>query len=687
MPARPGLHDNVRFLRGVGPSVSVKLERLGIVTVGDLLYHFPRDYEDRRHIVYLRDVQDGQRVTCRVVVAGHSNFQYRGRRHLRIKVADPSGHAYLYCFNRNFLRDTLKTGLAFYLTGTASRKKGGLLFSQFDYTLGDEDQELRILPIYPLTAGLSQKKLRSLIEIALDAASEQIGDEIPEVIRNGYKLESRRELIRTVHYPEDVDAIRRAREGISYEEFFKYQLAIGLLKHKKVKVHKERIPIEGKLKHAFLSNLAFELTAAQKRVLQDCENDMSGPAPMNRLIQGDVGSGKTVVSLICALDALEREGQVALMAPTEVLARQHFGRVKGYLSDLSVKTEFLSGAVRGELRDNVLQSLVSGDIQVIVGTHALFSDSVKYHDLALVIIDEQQKFGVLQRGSLRGKGDHPDCIVMSATPIPRTLSMTLYGDLDVSVIDELPAGRGSINTEIVKQAKIETVYKKVREEVEGGRQAYFIYPLIEESLKSDLKNAMDAYDKLKREVYPDLSVGLIHGRMGDEEKEEVMRAFSAGAYQILVSTTVIEVGIDVSNATVMVIEQAERFGLSSIHQLRGRIGRGEHDSYCFLVPDRSTGRESFNRLMILRDTLDGFKIAEWDLKLRGPGELIGRKQSGVPSFIIDSLDVNTKLISKAQKDSRRYLEGEIGTAEEREAFLDVFVQTRSFRDAVLYFGG
>jgi ATP-dependent DNA helicase RecG len=687
MPAHPGLHDNIQYLRGVGPSVSEKLERLGITTVGDLLYHFPRDYEDRRHITYLRDAQDGQRVTCRVAVSGHSTFQHRGRRHLRIKVADPSGHAYLYCFNRNYLRDTLKVGSTFYLTGTASRRKGGLLFSQFDYAFGGEDEELRILPLYPLTAGLSQKKLRSLTEHALNLVGDQVRDEIPENIRKGYRLKSRRELIRTIHYPDDIDSLRRAREGVSYEEFFKYQLAIGLLKDKKVKIQKTRTPIEGKMKNRFLASLPFELTGAQKRVLEECEQDMSSPSPMNRLIQGDVGSGKTVVSLICALDTIERGGQVALMAPTEVLSRQHFARVKSYLSDLAVRTEFLSGAVRGELRDEVLEGLMRGDVQVIVGTHALFSNTVVFHDIALVIIDEQQKFGVLQRGSLREKGDHPDCIVMSATPIPRTLSMTLYGDLDVSVIDEIPAGRGVIKTEIVKQAEIEKVYRKVREEVEKGRQAYFIYPLIEESLKSDLKNAMNAYDKLKSEVYPDLSVGLIHGRMNDEEKQEVMRTFTGGEYQILVSTTVIEVGIDVSNATVMVIEQAERFGLSSIHQLRGRIGRGEHDSYCFLVPDRSTGRESFNRLMILRDTQDGFKIAEWDLKLRGPGELIGRRQSGVPSFIIDSLDVNTRLIARAQKDSRRYLKGEMGSEEERRRFLDGFIQSRSFRDAVLYFGG
>ncbi len=687
MPAPPGLHDNIQYLKGVGPSVSEKLSRLGIFTVSDLLYHFPRDYEDRRNITYLRDVQDGQRVTCKVTVSGHSDFQYRGRRHLRIKVVDPSGHAYLYCFHRNYLRDKLKVGSTFYLTGTASRRKGGLLFSQFDYAFGGGEEELRILPIYPLTANLSQKKLRSLTAYALEALGEQIQNEIPEIIRSGYNLGNRKDMIQTIHYPEDMDVLRRAKEGISYEEFFKYQLSVGILKDKNVKIQKSRAPITGRLKDRFLESLPFELTRAQQRVLAELEEDMSRPSPMNRLIQGDVGSGKTIVSLICALDTIERAGQVALMAPTEVLARQHYGTVKTYLNDLGIQTGYLSGSVRGVQRDGLLDGLRGGDVHFIVGTHALFSEDVPYHDLGLVIIDEQQKFGVLQRGSLREKGDHPDCIVMSATPIPRTLSMTLYGDLDVSIIDELPAGRGEVKTEIVRQAEIEKAYRKVREEVGKGRQAYFIYPIIEESIKSDLKNAMEAYDRLKGEVFPDLSVGLIHGRMDDPKKETIMEAFKNGAHQILVSTTVIEVGIDVANATVMVIEQAERFGLSSIHQLRGRIGRGAHDSYCFLVPDRSTGRESFNRLMILRDTQDGFRIAEWDLKLRGPGELIGRRQSGIPSFIIDNLDINTKLIARAQKDSRRFLNGELGNEDECQHYLADFMKSQSFRDAVLYFGG
>jgi ATP-dependent DNA helicase RecG len=375
------------------------------------------------------------------------------------------------------------------------------------------------------------------------------------------------------------------------------------------------------------------------------------------------------------------------MAPTEVLAQQHFNTVKAFLDGLEINVAFLSGSIRNAARKEILDLLSSGGTDILVGTHALFSEDVKFRNLQLVIIDEQQKFGVLQRGRLREKGEHPDCLVMSATPIPRTLSMTLYGDLDVSVIDEMPAGRGEVKTAIVKQAEIDKVYKKVREELEAGRQAYFIYPLIEESSVSDLKNAIDAYERLRKDVFREFKVGLLHGRMDDDEKQRVMVGFKHREYDLIVSTTVIEVGIDVSNATVMVIEQAERFGLSSIHQLRGRIGRGEYSSYCFLIPDRSTGREGFNRLMILRDTQDGFKIAEWDLKLRGPGEIMGKKQSGVPSFIINNLEINTKLIARAQVDTRKFVEGEIGTNHERENYLRDFVQSSAYRNAVLYFGG
>jgi ATP-dependent DNA helicase RecG len=351
-----------------------------------------------------------------------------------------------------------------------------------------------------------------------------------------------------------------------------------------------------------------------------------------------------------------------------------------------VEAGFLSGSTPAAERSRMLERLAAGELGILVGIHARFSDDVRFRRLELAVIDEQQKFGVLQRGRLRAKGDHPDCLVLTATPIPRTLSMTLYGDLDISVIDELPPGRGGIDTDIVRQAEVHKVYDTVRREVAAGRQAYFIYPVIEES-SSDLKNAVEAYEHFKEEVFSDLQVGLLHGRMSDQEKDQVMQRFKAGELDIVVSTTVIEVGIDVPNATVMVIEQAERFGLSSIHQLRGRIGRGGHRSSCFLVPDRSAGRESFQRLRILKETTDGFKIAEWDLKLRGPGELMGKRQSGVPAFLIDSMDITTRLIYRAQKDARRFVEGEAGTAEEREAFLREFTRSDAYREAMLYFGG
>jgi ATP-dependent DNA helicase RecG len=354
---------------------------------------------------------------------------------------------------------------------------------------------------------------------------------------------------------------------------------------------------------------------------------------------------------------------------------------------MGLAIEYLAGSVKGAERTSVLEKLAAGHIDILVGTHALFSEDVTFKSFTMAVIDEQQKFGVLQRGRLRSKGDHPDCLVLTATPIPRTMSMTLYGDLDLSVIDELPPGRGGIETHIVKQAEVHRVYRKVREEVSEGRQAYFIYPLIEESSSSDLKNAVEAWEHFRKKVFPGLRVGLLHGRMSDQEKEEAMEAFNRGDVQVLVSTTVIEVGIDVPNATVMVIEQAERFGLSSIHQLRGRIGRGGNKSYCFLIPDRSTGRESFQRLKILKDTLDGFRIAEYDLELRGPGELLGKRQSGVPAFLIDDINITTKLIYRAQKDARRLVEGDAGTPGERKAFLDAFTRTEAYRNAMLFFGG
>jgi len=687
MPMSLKLIDSVQYLKGVGPSVAQKLNKLGIEKVEDLLYYFPRDYEDRRALTYLHDARDGERATFKVEVVEQGTIYYKGKNHPKIKIADRTGIAYLYCFHRNYLKNILKTGTSLYLTGVPGRKYKIPVFAQFDFEVDNNGSELRILPVYRLTAGLSQKSLRKLVEFAIIHFQEEIHDDLPEFIRKGYKFKARRNLIKDIHFPDDMSALRRVKEALSYEEFFKYQLVVAMVRSKKSHIVKKRTVLPGKLKLIFLHRLPFQLTRAQERVLGEIESDLRGSSPMNRLIQGDVGSGKTVVALIAALDIIEGGGQVALMAPTEILAHQHYSTITAWLENTGVKVEFLSGSVKGAQRNELTQKLLNREIDILIGTHALFSDDVHFKNLALVIIDEQHKFGVLQRGRLREKGEHPDCLVMSATPIPRTLSMTLYGDLDVSVIDEIPAGRGGIKTAIIRQAGSHKVFDKVREEITAGRQAYFIYPLIEESSSADLKNALDAYEWLRNDIFKEFKIGLLHGRLSDEEKELVMSRFKRGEYDIIVATTVIEVGIDVPSATVMVIEQAERFGLSSIHQLRGRIGRGEYPSWCFLIPDRSTGRESFNRLKILKDTQDGFKIAEWDLKLRGPGEIIGKKQSGIPSFIIDNFDINTKLISRAQKDARRFISGEIGTEKARTQFLKGFLRSEACRNALLYFGG
>ncbi len=680
------LNHNIQYVKGVGPSLSVKLNRLGIFTALDLLYHFPREYEDRRILKQLRRVKEGEKATFRVRVVDQTTFYYNNKLHPKIKIADESGTAYLYCFYRQFLAGTLTPGRVFYLTGAFTLRRGVPVFSQFDYDLDNSSPELIILPIYPLTAGLSQKVLRKLTKYVITHYSPLLKEDIPEFISTGYRLGSTSEFVSEIHYPSDMDSLRRAKEAFSYKEFFKYQIVAALARNKSRNIQKLRKVSSGKLRRDFLSRLDFELTGAQKRVLKEIEEDLNASRPMNRLIQGDVGSGKTIVALISLLDIVEGGGQAAFMAPTEILAHQHFNTISKYLEGIPVRVEFISGSVRGTERKTIVSDLKGGDVHIVVGTHALYSDDICFKNLSFIVIDEQHKFGVLQRGTLRAKGDNPDCIVMSATPIPRTLSMTLYGDLDVSIIDEMPKGRAGIETYIVKQAHVTKVYERVREEVRKGHQVYFIYPMIEESASSDMKNALDSHKRLK-EVFAEFNVGLLHGRMNEEEKMGAMSKFKEHEYDILVATTVVEVGVDVPKATVIVIEQAERFGLSNIHQLRGRIGRGPYSSYCYLVPDRSTGREAYNRLRILCDTQDGFKIAEWDLRMRGPGEVLGKKQSGVPSFIINDFDVNSKLIYRAQRDARRLVNGEIGTEEERTRFLEDFMRSDTYRESILYFGG
>lgn len=684
---RVNLEDSIDRVRGIGPFLLDRFNRLGIETVRDLLYYFPRDYEDRRSVKKLSGVLPETKATFRFKVLSVESFFYNGREHPKIKVTDGTGIAYLYCFNRPYLAQTLGEGREFYLTGKYTTRYNYPVFSSFDYSFSGPEETLKILPIYRLTEGLSQRVMRRIMDYVLRLVRNDIPEEIPDVIIKGYRFKPRGYLLSQIHFPATMRLLRYSMEAISYQEFLKYQMVINLLKTRSKNVVKERAPLRGELKEKLLSTLGFKLTNAQLRVINEIEADLMGTSPMNRLIQGDVGSGKTIVALVAATHAIDRGGQVAFMAPTEILARQHYENIKKLMGSIGINAGFLSGGVKGKQREKLLEDLASGRIDILVGTHALFSLDVIFKELSLVVIDEQQKFGVVQRGLLREKGENPDCIVMSATPIPRTLAMTIYGDLDVSVIDEMPPKRGEVETHIVKQAKIDDVYQLVRREVAAGHQVYFVYPMIDENSELDIKSATDGFIKLSKDIFPEFKVALLHGRMGDDEKNRIMLDFKAGKYQILVATTVLEVGIDIPNATVMVIEQAERFGLSTIHQLRGRIGRGSNKSYCILVPDKSTAREQFGRLMILKKTSDGFKIAEWDLKLRGPGELMGKKQSGVPSFIIKDMDINAKLIYRAQKDAKRFIMGELCPDEERDSYLEKFVNSEEYRRAKIYYGG
>lgn len=475
------LNDDVQYLKGVGPAVSEKLNKLGIYKVRELLYYFPRIYEDRREVKALQYVKEGEKATFRFKVISHSSFYYKGKLHPKITVADETGTACLYCFHRDFITNILKIGITFYLSGSYTRRRNEITFSRFEYDLDEKAPELKILPVYRLTAGLSQRFLRKLIGYAISQFCDDLEEDIPAFIKDAYNLGNKGALIREIHFPGGMDSLKRAKESLSYSEFFKYQVVVAITRNRNVNVKKERKVFSGKLREDFLRRLKFSLTNAQKRVLEEIEKDLNEPRPMNRLIQGDVGSGKTVVALISVLNTLERGGQAAIMAPTEILAKQHFYTTETYFEDMHVNTAFISGSVKGIDRKEIVLGLLKKEIDIVIGTHALFSEDVQFNDLSLVIIDEQHKFGVLQRGSLRAKGNNPDCIVMSATPIPRTLSMTVYGDLDVSIIDEMPEGRAGIETYIVKQAEIDRVYDKVKEEVKQGRQAFFIYPVIEES--------------------------------------------------------------------------------------------------------------------------------------------------------------------------------------------------------------
>ncbi|MBL3592902.1 MAG: ATP-dependent DNA helicase RecG [Synergistaceae bacterium] len=650
------LESDVRFLRGVGPARARLLERLSVRTVRDLLYLFPRRYEDRRTLTALDQLKPGTTasVVARVVTVERRSTRRPGLTLIRALITDGRGYGYALWFNRRGLENLLPPGTEASFYGTIETHGGKLQITNPEVEVlqeGESDSLGRIIPVYPLTEGLSPLWLRRLIGTLLPQVLPSLEDTLPETIRDRLSLLPLPEAVEGLHYPRDGEHWRSCRRRIAFQELFVLQLGLALRRHqaRKGNVAFPLVP-KGPLSRALIESLPFPLTDAQRRVIDEIGADLVLTEPMNRLLQGDVGSGKTVVAALALVAAVDGGCQAAFMVPTEVLALQHHRRLSELLEPLGLEVVLIRGAMTARERQENLLSLREGRGVIAVGTHALIEDPVLFRRLGLVVIDEQHRFGVLQRGALAAKGRAPHVLVMTATPIPRTLTVSIYGDLAVSVLDELPPGRRPVVTRRVPSRRRRDLLNFIGGEMGRGRQVYWVCPLVEESETLDVASSQGRHDELTA-VFPDRRVGLLHGQMASRDKEAVLLAFQRGEIDLLVSTTVIEVGVDVANATVMVIEDAHRFGLSQLHQLRGRVGRGGEESYCLLLSEGASA-EGRKRLDALCSTQDGFRIAEIDLRLRGPGEVCGIRQHGLTDFRVADLLRDGKILGEARREAQ-----------------------------------
>jgi ATP-dependent DNA helicase RecG len=653
----------IQYIKGVGPHRAKLLNRLNIQSVRDALYYLPYRYEDRSNIKKISDLTYGNLETAygKVISAEVIKLPGRNLKIFELTVNDGSGLLKGKWFNQPFMKKNFKTGQEVLLCGTVKRNpyRGiGLEMDNPEYEIisNAEDSFIhmnRIVPVYRVTSGLTSRQMRSIMYNMVHTCIEDVCETIPGEILKRHALPDISASLAQVHFPEinvDVELLNRGatefHKRLSFDELFMLELGLAALKKGNVLEKGISFNPDRRLLKQLLSILPFRLTGAQERVFNDILIDMKRPHPMNRLIQGDVGCGKTVVALMAMMIAAECGYQSALMAPTEILAEQHFINIYRIVEDMGLKICILTGSKK----ERHLDSIASGEIDLIVGTHALIQEGVVFKNLGLAIIDEQHRFGVMQRALLKKKAMNPDVLVMTATPIPRTLALTLYGDLDYSVIDELPPDRRPVTTLLFHEKQKESIYRLIREEVQKGRQVYVVYPVIEESEKTDLRSATTGKSALEK-LFPEFRTGLIHGRMKAQERENIMASFKQGEIDILVSTTVIEVGVDVPNATLMIIIHAERFGLSQLHQLRGRIGRGAYQSYCILLAYEHYGDEARRRLDIMAKSNDGFRIAEEDLNIRGPGEFFGTRQSGIPDLRIANIVRDAILLNEARKEA------------------------------------
>lgn len=653
------LKKDIQFVKGIGPKKAYKLNKLGIFTLKDLLYYFPRQYEDRNNLKKIVELKNEDKATIKALIVGITTSNPRkGMTLTKVDVKDETGYAKLVFFNQPYISNTFKSGDTILVFGKVKKEFKNIEFSscEIEHLSNSPKNTCKIMPIYPLTFGVTNKEIISIIKSVLLNKELIIKEYLPKGIIDKYKLCSIDYAIRNIHSPSNKESFKIALYRIIFEEFLILQLGLFMFKNGVIEVEGIKFEENEKLKD-IISSLPFKLTKAQNRALNEIIEDMKSPKVMNRLVQGDVGSGKTVVALLTLANCVLNGYQGALMAPTEILAEQHYISLTETLKEFGMNVELLVGSLTKKQKEKVLERVKNKEIDILIGTHALIEDKVEFDRLGLVITDEQHRFGVRQRGKLSDKGNNPDVLVMTATPIPRTLALILYGDLDISIIDELPPGRQPIDTIAVSKDKRDRAYNNlVRAEVEKGRQVYIVCPLVEESEAIEAKAAVELVEELKQEYFSDLKVGLLHGKMKASEKESIMKSFKNKELDILVSTTVIEVGVNVPNATLMIIENAERFGLAQLHQLRGRVGRGKHKSYCILIY-ASKSEVCRQRMSIMEETNDGFKISEKDLEIRGPGEFFGTRQHGLPELKIANIFKHMKILKIAQQEAR-YIIGE-----------------------------
>ena len=648
------INESIQYVKGIGPKKAEKLNKLGIYTIKDLLYYFPRQFEDRSVIKKIAQLEDEEKVTVKALITNIESYTpKKGMTITRIDVKDDTGFAKLTFFNREYIKNTFRVGDSILAFGKV--KKNGrfveLNSCELEYLSTSPKNIGKLVPVYPLSYDITNKDIMNTVRMVFENKDIKIPEYMPEYLLKKYRLCGIDYAIKNIHFPKDKESLKVALYRLIFEELLVLQL--GLFMYKGGNSNEKGIVFKRDQRlDEVLESLPFSLTRAQNRALNEIIDDMCSEKVMNRLVQGDVGSGKTVVALLALAECVFNGYQGALMAPTEILAQQHYESFTETFEDIGINVELLTGSVTKKQKEGILQRARDGEIDILIGTHALIEDNVEFKNIGLVITDEQHRFGVRQRGKLSSKGTSPDILVMTATPIPRTLALILYGDLDISIIDELPPGRQPIETIAVEKKKRDKVYNSlVRREVDKGRQVYIVCPLVEESESLDITSATETAEEIKRDFFPDLRVGLLHGKMKPSEKDAIMTAFKNHELDILVSTTVIEVGVNVPNSTLMIIENAERFGLAQLHQLRGRVGRGKHQSYCVLIYG-SNSEVCRKRMGIMEETNDGFKISEKDLEIRGPGEFFGTMQHGVPELKVANLFKHMKILKTVQQEAR-----------------------------------